>query len=74
MARIKAQDLTVGMNVVVIAFGERKVHKLTKAQYYPPLPGIKCSAGFIAVGTEEWGNGIPNLAATLDIDEEVEIE
>lgn len=74
MARIKAQDLKAGMNVVVTAFGERKVHKLTLAQYYPPLPGVKCSLGFIAVGTEEWDKGIPNLAASLDIDEEVEIE
>ncbi len=69
---IKAKDLQVGMRVVVITFGERKVHTLTKVKVHPALNAR--SAGFVGVGTEEWDNGIPDLNGTLDLDEEVEIE
>jgi hypothetical protein len=70
---VKAKDLKVGMKVVVVEFGERKVYSLTHVQEFPSLAKT-FGPGFIAVGTAEWDQGILGLGCTFDLDEDIEIE
>lgn len=71
--KLKAKDLKVGMKVVVIEFGERKVYLLTRVQEFPSL-STTYGPGFICVGTKEWDNGILGLGGAFDLDEDIEIE
>ena len=50
-----------------------RFYELISVKEFPKLAGPGGSA-FIAVGTNEWQWGVPNLGGTFDLDEEIEVE